>query len=79
MISITEVFTSRGCVIATSAPARSRHKEETPMGHQAKVETDAAYPLPEHMRAWVLGDPGELSLVDKPIPGAVLVPRRLRR
>jgi len=28
--------------------------------------------LPEHMRAWVLGDPGQLSLVDKPIP----MPRR---
>jgi 2-desacetyl-2-hydroxyethyl bacteriochlorophyllide A dehydrogenase len=25
-------------------------------------------PLPEHMRAWVLGDPGQLSVVDKPIP-----------
>jgi len=49
------------------------------MSHQAKVKTDAAYPLPGHMRAWVLGDPGQLSLVDKPIPGAVLVPRRLRR
>jgi L-iditol 2-dehydrogenase len=24
--------------------------------------------LPERMRAWVLGDPGQLSLVDKPIP-----------
>jgi 2-desacetyl-2-hydroxyethyl bacteriochlorophyllide A dehydrogenase len=32
------------------------------------INTDAAYPLPEHMRAWVLGDPGQLSLVDKPIP-----------
>ena len=32
------------------------------------IKTDAAYPLPEHMRAWVLGDPGQLSLVDKPIP-----------
>ena len=38
------------------------------MSHPAKVKTDAAYPLPEHMRAWVLGDPGQLSLVDKPIP-----------
>ena len=46
------------------------------MSHQAKVKTAAAYPLPEHVRAWVLGDPGQLSLVDKPIPGAVLVPRR---
>ena len=32
------------------------------------IKTDAAYPLPEYMRAWVLGDPGQLSLVDKPIP-----------
>ena len=32
------------------------------------IKTAAAYPLPEHMRAWVLGDPGQLSLVDKPIP-----------
>ena len=38
------------------------------MSHQAKVKTGAAYPLPEHMRAWVLGDPGQLGLVDKPIP-----------
>ena len=38
------------------------------MSHPAKVKTDAAYPLPEHMRAWVLGDPGQLGLVDKPIP-----------
>jgi len=32
------------------------------------IKTAATYPLPEHMRAWVLGDPGQLSLVDKPIP-----------
>jgi 2-desacetyl-2-hydroxyethyl bacteriochlorophyllide A dehydrogenase len=32
------------------------------------IKTDSAYPLPERMRAWALGDPGELSLVDKPIP-----------
>jgi L-iditol 2-dehydrogenase len=38
------------------------------VSHPAKVETDATYPLPEQMRAWVLGDPGQLSLVDKPIP-----------
>jgi len=38
------------------------------VSHPAKVKTDAAYPLPEHMRAWVLGDPGQLGLVDKPIP-----------
>jgi L-iditol 2-dehydrogenase len=32
------------------------------------IEGGAAYPLPTHMRAWVLGDPGQISLVDKPIP-----------
>jgi L-iditol 2-dehydrogenase len=38
------------------------------VSHPTKVETDAAYPLPDYMRAWVLGDPGRISLVDKPIP-----------
>jgi len=35
------------------------------------VTTHADYPVPEKMKAWVLGDPGELSLVEKdvPIPG----------
>ncbi len=32
------------------------------------VKTDPDYPVPEVMKAWVLGDPGELSLVDKPVP-----------
>jgi len=34
----------------------------------AGVKTDANFPIPERMRAWVLGDPGELKLVDKPVP-----------
>jgi L-iditol 2-dehydrogenase len=38
------------------------------VSHPAEVRTDTASPLPEHMRAWVLGDPGQISLVDKPIP-----------
>ena len=29
-------------------------------------------PVPDTMRAWVLGDPGELKLIDKPVP----VPKR---
>ena len=37
---------------------------EYPIGEQR----DDGQFLPEHMRAWVLGDPGQLSLVDKPIP-----------
>jgi L-iditol 2-dehydrogenase len=27
-----------------------------------------AYPVPKTMRAWVLGDPDQLSLIDKPVP-----------
>ncbi len=38
------------------------------MSHSTKIKTDAEFPLPERMRAWVLGDPDQLSLVDKPIP-----------
>ncbi|MCL4188927.1 MAG: zinc-binding dehydrogenase [Rhodobacteraceae bacterium] len=36
------------------------------------VKTHPDYPVPETMKAWVLGDPGQLSLVDKPVP----VPRK---
>jgi L-iditol 2-dehydrogenase len=32
------------------------------------VKTSAEMPVPEQMRAWVLGDPEELSLQDKPVP-----------
>jgi len=32
------------------------------------VKTSTDYPIPETMKAWVLGDPGELSLQDKPVP-----------
>jgi L-iditol 2-dehydrogenase len=38
------------------------------VSHPTKVKIDTTYPLPEQMRAWVLGDPGRISLVDKPIP-----------
>ena len=35
------------------------------------VKTSRDFPVPETMRAWVLGDPGQLLLVDKtvPVPG----------
>lgn len=36
------------------------------------VKTDPAFPVPESMAAWVLGDPDQLSLVQKPVP----VPRK---
>jgi 2-desacetyl-2-hydroxyethyl bacteriochlorophyllide A dehydrogenase len=32
------------------------------------VKTDPGLPVPETMKAWVLGDPEELKLVDKPVP-----------
>jgi 2-desacetyl-2-hydroxyethyl bacteriochlorophyllide A dehydrogenase len=32
------------------------------------VKLSPKMPVPETMRAWVLGDPGELKLVDKPVP-----------
>src|SRR4029079_329534 len=38
----------------------------------AGVKTAKEMPVPDTMRAWVLGDPGELKLVDKPVP----VPKR---
>ena len=41
----------------------------------AGVKTDAkTVPVPESMRAWVLGDPEQLILTDKPVP----VPGRVR-
>lgn len=38
----------------------------------AGVKTDPDWPVPERMKAWVLGDPGELTLAEKPVP----VPKR---
>jgi L-iditol 2-dehydrogenase len=34
----------------------------------AGVKTAANFPIPERMRAWVLGNPGELKLIEKPVP-----------
>ena len=41
-----------------------------PMPSNVKVSEN--YPIPEKMKAWVLGDPGKISLKEKPIP----VPKR---
>ena len=32
------------------------------------VKTSPDFPIPETMRAWVLGDPGQLTLTTKPVP-----------
>jgi L-iditol 2-dehydrogenase len=38
------------------------------MSMPENVKTSPDYPIPETMKAWVLGDPGELTLEDKPVP-----------
>src|SRR4030081_1056642 len=38
----------------------------------AGVKTHTDYPVPDAMKAWVLGDPGQLTLKNKPVP----VPRK---
>ena len=37
-----------------------------PMSEGVKTHPD--YPIPDTMKAWVLGDPGELNFVDKAVP-----------
>ncbi len=34
----------------------------------AGVTTSADFAIPDTMKAWVLGDPGALKLVRKPVP-----------
>ena len=34
----------------------------------AHVRTSKDFPIPDSMKAWVLGDPGELTLKEKPVP-----------
>ncbi|MEA2899026.1 MAG: L-iditol 2-dehydrogenase [Bradyrhizobium sp.] len=42
------------------------------MYNPANVTTSPAYPIPDQMKAWVLGDPDQLHLREKPVP----VPQR---
>src|SRR3954454_6764464 len=59
-----------GMVAAACSPIRIRPRNggERRMPQPANVKVDPAFPGPDPMKAWVLGDPGELSLVDKPVP-----------
>ena len=34
----------------------------------AGVKTNPEFPIPPSMKAWVLGNPGELKLTEKPVP-----------
>lgn len=38
------------------------------MSMPADVKTSTDYTIPDTMKAWVLGDPGELTFTDKPVP-----------
>ncbi|MEC5291150.1 zinc-binding dehydrogenase [Aurantimonas sp. C2-6-R+9] len=38
------------------------------MAMEEGVKTHPDYPVPETMKAWVLGDPGQLTFVDKAVP-----------
>lgn len=38
------------------------------MDNHSKITTSKKMPLPESMKAWVIGDPDELFQVDKPVP-----------
>src|SRR3954466_6024672 len=42
------------------------------MSRPATGPTSPAYPIPSQMKAWVLGDPDQLHLSEKPVP----VPQR---
>jgi hypothetical protein len=46
--------------------------EERSMYGGPGVKTDKDFPIPETMKAWVLGNPGELKLTQKPVS----VPKR---
>ncbi|WP_114965733.1 zinc-dependent alcohol dehydrogenase [Alkalilacustris brevis] len=38
------------------------------MAMPSNVKTNPDFPVPEKMKAWVLGDPGKLSMSEKPVP-----------
>jgi L-iditol 2-dehydrogenase len=38
------------------------------MSVPANVKTSKDFPIPDRMKAWVLGNPGELTLTQKPVP-----------
>src|SRR4051794_21264370 len=46
----------------------TQNVEETPMHAPAPAKTSDALRVPETMKVWVLGDPGQLELKSKPVP-----------
>ena len=57
------------CGGGLTPPSGSRSRAGDPsMYAPAGVKTAKNFPIPERMRAWVLGNPGELKLIEKPVP-----------
>jgi L-iditol 2-dehydrogenase len=44
------------------------NRQEKPMYVHPNVRTAPEHPVPEVMKAWILGEPGQLSLAEKPTP-----------
>src|ERR1700730_14720952 len=65
-------FATRAHQGRAANPRGRNSRERPPMYASAGVKTHADLPIPDTMKAWVLGDPDQLKLVDKPVP----VPRR---
>jgi L-iditol 2-dehydrogenase len=45
---------------------RKLQQESGTMADQSRLNNE--YPVPERMKAWVLGGPGEIVPVEKPVP-----------
>jgi L-iditol 2-dehydrogenase len=44
------------------------NRQEKPMYDHPNVKTDPSHPVPDTMKAWILGEPGQLTLTEKPTP-----------
>src|SRR6202030_1510892 len=59
-------------VIISAAEQLRFRREEATMYSGPGVKTSPDFPIPDKMKAWVLGNPGELKPAEKPVP----VPKR---
>ena len=53
--------------------AKLRHKRIRTMYQPAGVKTSPNLPIPDRMKAWVLDDPDQLTLREKPVPVPALL------
>src|SRR5262249_55705536 len=56
------------CARTHRSGIRATPREKLQMYAPAGVKTNTDYPIPDAMKAWVLRDPGQLSLREKPVP-----------